>query len=290
MSREMGRLVELAALGAVASLAGCFDLDRLRDGVVDAAAPDDLASSDLASLADFAGVTGSPCADNNQCVGTAPYCIQLDPNSQQQWPNGYCSAACQTSGDTDGGNPSCSGKGYCFGVQGASGICAAACQTANSCRTGYSCFYPGCLPTGYSVCNPSKTGPGACPSQDGGLPRDGGTGPIVCVPAGFDDVGVCVPGCDLLRQDCPLAQICVANPNTGMGGCGVATGSGVQGDACRTPIDCARGFYCVDDGSGAPATCRKLCSADPQVGVGCPNGLTCASIGAVSPSVVGGCI
>jgi hypothetical protein len=232
--------------------------------------------------------TGAACTSDKECLGTTPHCTTVDANSTS-WPGGSCTSKCMdTQNDpTTGINPKCpGGAGTCLG-----GSCFSACTAktgAMPCeRSGYSCFDPGtCLPTSLSNCVPFQAN--ACPDtpqSDGGAPRHN-----TCVPAGPDPVGICLDGCSVFAQDCPLdgtssPQACYAVLQSGEGYC-IPPGLGVDGDSCQYPAECAPGFGCQGDKSGGH--CRPWCGGPGNVA--CPSSRVCTDLsGTVSTTVVGMC-
>jgi hypothetical protein len=142
-------------------------------------------------------------------------------------------------------------------------IAPAACQPApqGGCASGRKCtdFM------GNSRCAPDGTVPegGACTSADGiddcaagSLCRDGvctricavGSGECNCsrVSSLFtdqDDIGVCVPSCDPIGQDCPAGQGCyiAGDPLTVCAGAGMVP----VGESCQFVNSCAPGSSCA---------------------------------------------
>lgn len=287
----MGRSAALLASIALAS--GCYDLARLGDGTdaavvptADAGVPVDGDLSDQSAPPDRGGVTGSPCTSVNDCVEpNQPMCLgnQVNP----PWPSGYCTGACTVGANGDAGNPDCTGGGYCIPIQVGVNLCVAPCAAPNTCRTGYACFYYGCLPNFVSTCNPEKTLSMTCqqsPTDGGAVSLDAGVAQTVCVPAGIDTmVGYCVPKCDLFAQNCSLGSACVPNPYSGSGGCvKLFPNAGGDGAPCLRAPECSRGHYC--DG----AVCRRMCNTGGQP-VNCLMGQTCTQLGNLPTSTVGLC-
>jgi hypothetical protein len=227
--------------------------------------------------------TGSPCTKDAQCLGQTPKCLTVDANNHV-WPGGYCTSRCSDSRNdlATGLNPQCpGGAGTCSG-----GTCVTACSAMTCQRSEYACFSPGCLPKSFSDCVPFQTG--ACPdapAPDGGAPVH-----RVCFPVGPDPVGICLDGCNVFAQGCPLdgsasAQGCYALPQTGEGFCAPA-GTSVDGDPCAYMNECAPGLACLGDKTGNH--CTPWCGGPGNVA--CSNARVCTDLsGTVAASVVGLC-
>jgi hypothetical protein len=80
------------------------------------------------------------------------------------------------------------------------------------------------------------------------------------------DATVCGPICDLLGQDCGIAdQGCYpfSKVKTEQKGICVLAGAGVNGTDCTKANDCAEGFTCVAPiNPGGPSKCRQMCGRD----------------------------
>jgi hypothetical protein len=109
--------------------------------------------------------------------------------------------------------------------------------------------------------------------------------------------GLCFEGCDLLDQDCSdTSDACypIAGPTTPVAACLPEAQSGVEGDPCEAPIDCAAGYVCSDAAQhvlgcldAAPSCCTPLCDFDLQPCVGANP--ICTPLGVADQPEVGYC-
>lgn len=237
---------------------------------------------------DGGGNTGDGCVKSIDCAGTKPVCITKDAMGNV-WPGGYCTSVCnpQKNDPLDATNPACpGGMATCFG-QGTQGACGLLCTdrhgAAPCLRMGYSCFQI-CQPTSLSQCDPTK-------------PRACGMGKT-CLRSGADDVGDCVPSCDIFVQVCPAdmngaMQTCLASLDTGEGGCVSPVGnpSGRDGDQCQALAGCAPGLGCYAPPNAtmkSQVVCRPYCGGPKNVG--CSNGKQCVDCSTkVKKAVAGYC-
>jgi hypothetical protein len=116
---------------------------------------------------------------------------------------------------------------------------------------------------GTTGCNPDDEVP-VCPSSNG--PQDGG-----------DDGATSDGGVDEAGGDASTAKLgCYVQPadsGTPTAQCQLG-GSGVAGDPCLSPSDCAPGYACVGkQGSQTGGQCRQYCCAGPDR---CASGTFCA--------------
>jgi len=90
---------------------------------------------------------GAACTTTSNCIGGSLDAICID-EATNEWPGGYCSAACQ-------GNIECGDGNYCLGL-GTNGetYCTQGCNRTADCRAGY-----GCVPLngGGGACIPACT-------------------------------------------------------------------------------------------------------------------------------------
>ena len=257
-----------AVLVVLPFFAGCGGVpSSAQDASVIDAALTDAPTSDALPLAP----TGAPCTRNSDCAGPNPYCVTVDATGIV-WPGGYCSSHCDSAQNdpTTGANAACpGGPATCLGV-GNAAVCWLLC-TAGSCRQGYSCWYieglafMRCIPTAHSECNPTQSG--SCPAD-----ADAGTAAGVCLAAGPDPVGECVPACSVFRQDCILdpqgnPQGCYVVNGFGEQGCMTTAMLGGDGAACQTSSDCNAGFACHNE--TGQSHCRAWC--------GGPGNVTCTA-------------
>jgi hypothetical protein len=234
--------------------------------------------ADAKSPATGDGLTGSPCAVNEDCKGSDPVCILAI--GKKEFPGGYCAAACDPSkNDSAGRNSKCPGTNAVCESQ--LKRCLAGCtekQGSRPCRADYLCAFAGsgdaCLPTSYSECDLTKRG-------------DCGAGKT-CMIIGLDPIGKCETGCDIFAQDC-------GGPDAGPGGgcyptalgeghCVDDNSGGKDGDTCLYVNDCAPGLSCNDEGS--ERKCRPLCGGPSNVT--CKNGKTCVDLSTDTPASVAG--
>jgi hypothetical protein len=228
--------------GTFADCAQCAAMPMMIDAAVDAPVPIDAPMIDAPPDAALAP-TGAACTDNSQCTGG---------NCDTQNLGGTCSAPCSNGAPNTYVDPSCpAAGGYCVNL-GTGGQCLALCtdHTGNlACRTGFSCFFFGCLPNTFSQCNPTTAG-----SCSGGQ---------VCWNMGPDPVGQCRTSCNVFAQGCGpdmggAAQGCYVVNGLGDQGC-VTTGHVADGGTCSNVWDCAPGDQC----SGG--TCRPFCGGSGNV-------------------------
>ncbi len=229
--------------------------------------------------------TGDPCTKPSDCGGTKPACITKDAMGTV-WPGGYCTSTCnpQKNDPNDTTNTQCPGGAATCQGQGTQGGCALLCTDAKGgmpcTRQGYSCFQA-CEPTTLSQCDPTKAG--VC-----------GQGKT-CVRLGADNVGDCVPSCDIFTQMCPAdtmgnPQACYASFDTGEGLCSAPYGNppGADGDACQYLNACSQGLTCWQPNNMTAPVCRPFCGGKNNVA--CMNGKKCVDLGmTVKVAVAGAC-
>jgi hypothetical protein len=233
---------------------------------------------DLAGV-DFSiapGSIGAPCQMATDCTqGTAPTCWQysvLDQPGNLPTANGYCTSTCTTDAD-------CAGTGFCESVlAGEPKYCLRACETANTCRLsdGFACFILTpttgyCYPSTRLSCNPTMvdpaTGNGTCP---------GASPASACIRVTFEDLGECLPLCQLGVGTCAAAnglmQHCIYLDTTETTS-GQPTRDKFKGLACfpvysdaKTPDsscgyfeECTDGYEC-DLVAGGDGKCHQLCT------------------------------
>jgi hypothetical protein len=89
--------------------------------------------------------------------------------------------------------------------------------------------------------------------------EDATCGDRACVPSDTLDFGLCLPGCNLLTQNCPVGQGCYLA--TGEPICAAVTETASPpGGVCMFINDCAAGGGCFEDGMGG-GVCLAYCDA-----------------------------
>jgi hypothetical protein len=247
------------------------------------------------SLADFAlpaGGIGASCTLDAQCtagMGTKSCWknnILNDPGNLPT-PGGYCTSSCTADAD-------CAGQGTCQTIVTGKKFCLNSCVTANQCRVQdkYACFMLSkstgyCYPSTRLTCNPTAvdgaSGNGTCP---------GATPPSGCIRRAFENLGECLPLCQLGSGTCAATggglQHCVYFDATKDAN-DVATGDKFKGLACfpllaasKQPGDvCSYFDECVDGyqcnlSPGGDKKCRQLCIVNASTG--CDMGYTCKNV------------
>ncbi|XXU40415.1 hypothetical protein WME93_17605 [Sorangium sp. So ce1000] len=229
---------------------------------------------------------GSACTDSAECGGYL--CITEVPDG---WPGGYCSGACETDDECDGGV--CAPSGYCF----------VECATSDECRDGYWCDEGLCMP--HCTSDAQCTTDGATCVVDAGYcspaPGEGADGDpctadtdcagLICAldawgwPGGYcssvcDDENPCADG-GICARDGTCNRACATTADCRDGyectpsGCLPALTGGADGQPCTADNDCA-GTICSTEDFGWPGGyCTGFCDDESP----CTGGGFCASDG-----------
>lgn len=279
-----GELVAAAVLVAtLVAFAGCSDSEApISPGVVpieEAGVAVDgggLDAGDGAAVA-TAGESGEPCTADTDCKGIAAECVH--ERNGVTYPGGSCTSKCDPAKNdvATQQNPDCPGTRSVCNER--VGKCLRTCTEkagANPCREGYSCYDDEtavCGPDAISQCQPSKVG--QCGPDD--------AGPRACIKVGYDDVGLCVAGCDVFAQGCTEPGFACFPNAAGEGTCLTSVTSGTEGASCTYKNDCAAGLGCAPSG-----VCRPYCGGASNVA--CTNGKSCVDFDAtIKKSLVGVC-
>lgn len=101
-----------------------------------------------------------------------------------------------------------------------------------------------------------------------------------------EGVGLCLPSCDPVAQDCPAGEGCYLDAASGDSACATpVTESGMQGDDCQFQNACQIGYGCVlnnDPVAPTGLSCAFFCDAGGGGGRSCADGpgptFTCVRI------------
>lgn len=152
-----------AGVIALATTAGCSETSR-RSGDGGSEPADGAASDDDGATDDDGGTTGDggtgtasgkigdPCTSDSDCTEPADAeCFMSD--GPVDWPNGFCSKACEESAECGDGEAGCASLSMSGGGGGVSGMfCSPPCESDADCRSdeGYSCT----MILGFGFCSP----------------------------------------------------------------------------------------------------------------------------------------
>ncbi len=224
--------------------------------------------------AEASGV-GANCTNDAEC-GEGQFCLNA--------PEGACSQLC------DADVPCPLGTTCYTRDDDGNSACLADCADAGDCAAGQAC-YPSvgalggaCFVAACTVDADCATDPvvearcdaGVC-VQVGGCDLATGEGCAAgteCVQ--YEGFGLCLTPCNVFGAACPAGERCQSsNGPTDAGYC-IAAGGGGANQPCATPVDCAAGLTCVDDGLGN-SRCLAVCDTDAAAP--CPGGAECLSLG-----------